>query len=656
MEELRKAKAECWWDLHKHFPRYQCRLAEIDVRLVDYIEDAISNEGSHANLYELLGIRKVLRLMDSYEVNVERVQLSIRAIEGVWDRHGRHVKGGLKFDTPRGNMHVRLMPYQVWCMFGIYGFTTHVDMMRHVDNLNLNDNVNLLPTEYVDEDGEVWDRRRLTTEAHIFQTRKSGKTEWGAAVDFTETCILGPMNAQALICTNSAEQSKIAYSSIKEFAYQIDPSCLNRLGGKFFKVNANGMMWQPGQKRKGEIKVLTAGGKASRRRDGLRASVVHADEHGGAPYINGASDMQSLVEVCWGSTGPRREKLLLHTTTAGLVNEGPYKNQLKAVEVLLLRELEFPLGEAHRTDDDKWFAFLLQLDPWEQGYDLEQLDNEELFKKVNRSIGTTIQPNYYRERLHDAKMSEDTRKEVLTKDFNIWPGSSVAEWIGADQIRALQIDRRIDDCTMEKGWEVYAAFDFSHGDDFDAVTFLAWNVNTGEYFADCDAWVNAEAFANSPYNPLYRLWQEQGWLHVSGRKLVEPAAPIRRVMELDEKGLTFKAFGYDAYQSKEPILLLKEWLFNTVGLDNKSINNIVRPVSQTFANYNASVQKVELGVNGEVKLRFSMSPLWPWEFQNCVLEEDTRMGNKKPLKRFASGKVDNVQCLCSCFNLEENQG
>ena len=31
------------------------------------------------------------------------------------------------------------------------------------------------------------------------------------------------------------------------------------------------------------------------------------------------------------------------------------------------------------------------------------------------------------------------------------------------------------------------------------------------------------------------------------------------------------------------------------------------------------------------------------------------MGNKKkPLKRTANAKVDNVQCLCSCFNLEGN--
>ncbi|MBQ2124017.1 MAG: hypothetical protein II200_08560, partial [Bacteroidaceae bacterium] len=73
----------------------------------------------------------------------------------------------------------------------------------------------LLPTEWV-KDGEVWDTRRLRQEAHWFLTRKSGKTELGAAVDFVEVCFLGDVNGQALICTNSAEQSRIAFKAIKE--------------------------------------------------------------------------------------------------------------------------------------------------------------------------------------------------------------------------------------------------------------------------------------------------------------------------------------------------------------------------------------------------------------------------------------------------------
>ena len=248
-EQLKQAKAKCLDDLRTHLPNYVNRLNAIDIRLVAYIEDAISNNASHANIYELLGIRKEFRLMDSYAMDFNRVRRHLRAIEGQW-KNGKHVKGGLKFDTPRGNRHVRLMPYQVWCLFGIYCFTVDVDMeRRYVDGDEL------LPTEWV-KDGEVWDTRRLTDECHLFQTRKSGKTEFGGAIDFTEVCFLGPANGQALICAPSAEQSQIAYEAIKEFAMQIDPTCTNRMGGKYFRMTRKGMNWQPGHKMKGEIKCM----------------------------------------------------------------------------------------------------------------------------------------------------------------------------------------------------------------------------------------------------------------------------------------------------------------------------------------------------------------------------------------------------------------
>ena len=86
-EELKKAKQRCFDELIEALPRYRERLDEIDHRLVEYIEDAISNNASHANLYELLGIRKELRLMDSYDLDPERVNLAMEQVLPA--QHGR---------------------------------------------------------------------------------------------------------------------------------------------------------------------------------------------------------------------------------------------------------------------------------------------------------------------------------------------------------------------------------------------------------------------------------------------------------------------------------------------------------------------------------------------------------------------------------------
>ena len=650
-EQLKRAKAQCLADITEALPNYVNRLNSFDTRIMAYIEDAISNNASHANLYELLGIRKELRLLDSYDLDQQRVQRTLRAIEGQW-KNGRHVKGGLKFDTPRGNMHVRLMPFQVWLIFEIYAFKVDVSMEREYHEGDM-----LLPTEWA-KAGEVWDTRRLTQESHWFLTRKSGKTELGGAVDFTEVCFLGDVNGQALICTNSSEQSQIAYEAIKDFAMQIDPTCTNRMGGKYFRMTRKGLNWQPGHPMKGEIKCMAAG-KTSK--DGLYASVVHADEHGQAGYVNGHSDMQAAVDTCWGSTGPRREKLLLHTTTAGRIKDGPYKTKLEQVEASLLQENNYPLGQPHRTPDDYWCAFLLQLDKWEITDDLTKLNDTELFKKCNRSIGTTVQPTYYRERLHEAMTgTEDTKQEVLTKDFNCWQSGSVTRWITGDRIRPLQIERRIEDCKYQDGWQVFTGLDFSQGDDLFAVTYLAVNYTPsdtmrGRFFADCDLWVLEETMKNSPNRPLYEQWVEQGWLHVCPGEVFDSMHAINRIASVAEQGVNIVSFGYDAAQSIQPINQLKAWLqtlFQKRGdISPKDLADVIQrmvvPVSQTAMTQNPRIGELEhMILEKEPWMTFSMNPMWPWMFGNCATEL-----NSSDLRRIVKGgpqpthKIDGVAAL-----------
>lgn len=647
-QEYWNNKAQCLSDIREALTRYSDRLNECDERLMQYIEDAISNNASHSNYYELLGIRKELRLMDSYALDIPRVQRTLRAIEGKWE-NGRHVKGGLKFSTPRGAMHVRLMPFQTWLIWCIYAYKVDVSMER-----TYHDGDQLLPTEWV-KDGEVWDTRRLRQEAHWFLTRKSGKTELGAAVDFVEVCFLGDVNGQALICTNSAEQSRIAFKAIKEFAMQVDPSCSNRMGGKFFRLTRNEMNWQPGNHMKGEIKCMAAGKTP---KDGLYASVVHADEHGQAGYTNGRSDMQAAVDTCYGSTGPRREKLLLHTTTAGRIQNGPYKQKLEQVEASLEQEMNYPLGEPHRTEEDVWTAFLLQLDKPELTDDLTKLDDPELFRKVNRSIGTTVQPTYYRERLHEAATgTEDTKQEVLTKDINMWQTNRITKWITGDDMKHLQRDMRIDQCTADQGWVVFVGLDFSLGGDWSGPGWLAARKHPSgrgtEFFADCDMWISEEEYETSPLHPLYEQWVRDGWMHLSPGKTFQPELFVNRLDELIRKGVQFMYFGYDKYKSKIPINVLKSYLQGRLGIQNPE--PYVQVVSQLNSEFNGPTEDLYNAMFAPAPfLNYSASPLWPFCFSNAMLEIDNRE-NRRPVKanQSASCKVDPIQCIIMALDLYE---
>ena len=51
MENLKKAKLQCLSDIREVLPFYADRLNAVDPRMMMYIEDAISNDGAHCNLY-----------------------------------------------------------------------------------------------------------------------------------------------------------------------------------------------------------------------------------------------------------------------------------------------------------------------------------------------------------------------------------------------------------------------------------------------------------------------------------------------------------------------------------------------------------------------------------------------------------------------------
>ena len=632
--------------LHNRFCELHEQVEEIEPRLADYFLSLQNNklisdkwEDAH-NGYEILCGLRFLRLLKTYEFNYKKVRQVIRLREGEWEetKDGRwlHKRGGIACPGTQGATVYRWEPFQVFVLASVFGFQSWINTQNEVGTRGM------YKTERPDPDGYIYDLRRLCTDFTFFAPRKTDKTGLSAFIQVV-FFLLEDANAEAYCCANASDQAKLLYRRTKLMLNQLDD-------GHRFRMTETVCDWRPQFKmvRDSSIRPLSAGGKT---KDGMFAQLCCADEYGSAPYTNGKSDMKMLVDVVQSSMGPRREPLTFTTTTAGRIQQGPFIEKLETLHRLLENELKIADGEMQPDPTlDRIMCLCLEPDDWEKEDEERLLTDRTIRQKINPMLGKIVQHQFYDDAVAKARLDGDLG-EVISKLFNVYQSATVSEWIKPEQVRELQTDRRIDDCRMDEGWDVYCAFDFSHGDDFDAVTFLAYNVDTHEYFADCDAWINRTAFEKSPYHDLYVKWERDGWLHVSGDTVVEPEAPIQRVMELDQKGINFIAFGYDAKQSKEPILLLKEWLINEVGVTKPDV--MVVPVSQVFSNYNASVQKIDYCFGGVVRLTFSPSPLWPFEFGNCMLEEDPRMGNKKPLKRTANAKVDNVQCLCSCFNLEE---
>ena len=77
--------------------------------------------------------------------------------------------------------------------------------------------------------------------------------------------------------------------------------------------------------------------------------------------------MGQTAAVIESSMGPRREPLTIITTTASLIQSGPFMEMLDAMHRLLLQELKYDTGEATPTlAEDRQMMLLLEPDEWER--------------------------------------------------------------------------------------------------------------------------------------------------------------------------------------------------------------------------------------------------------------------------------------------------
>ena len=623
------------------------RLSSIDIRLAEYFGGMIANPELH-NGYEILGAVKFLRLMNTYEYNTERVQQVIRLREGEWskDEKGRwrHLRGGIKCPGTDTAHVYRWQPFQVFVLASVFGF-------HHWFNTEVRaiDKPELLQTEREREDGMVEDLRRLCNYFVLYTPRKTDKTGMSAFIQVV-FFLMGDYNSEIYCCANAEFQSRILFSRATFMLKDIDTR--NR-----FDITSKRIKWKPAflSVRNAMIMPLTAGGKT---KDGPFAELVNWDELGSSPYVNGKSDMMGLVNVMRSSMGPRREGLTFGTTTAGTIANGPFIEMLSGLHENLLRELRFYTGEEQPTlSDDRQLCLLLEPDDWEKADEELLLTSKDIRRKINPMLGITCQHQFYEDSMADMRNGKMTKGELLSKLFNVYASQTTHEWLSPDDIRAIQTDMRIDDCTDDLGWIAFCGMDFSKGDDLNGDAFLCYNTRTGEFFGDMDVYMSEEAVNSSPIRELLMQWEADGWLTIVPGKTFDPSWPVNRIIELDRKGVNFGAFGYDPYNAKTVVNAMSQWVFD-IGLDPKQI---IQPVRQNFGTYSPAVKEFDYMVKRsrddgtghripDPLIHLSRNPLWPYCFGCCTLQvSNDGMENLKPVKRDASAatKVDPVQMLLS---------
>ena len=655
-----KEKQQAIDQLREATLRHHALLEDIEPRLAEYYDHLCQHTGTekgdpndHHNGFELLCALRLLRLLQTYPINREKIDQVLYMGEGEWRRDGQgywqHVEGGLGQPGRHGPEVYRWEPFQVFMIVAMYGPMAWIGTETYEGDRRPTDTERFNPTTR-----EIEDLRRLCTRFILFGPRKINKSGF-AAITNVEDFMFGDYDAQVVCTANSQEQSKILFNKTKDLLHQLDPVTGRKFNGKYLNYTATEVKFMAGKYRAAELIAIPAGGKMP---DGKFASRSAEDEYGSAGYTNGRSDMGQTAAVIESSMGPRREPMTVITTTASLITSGPFMEMLEATHRLLLQELKYPTGEATPTlAEDRQMCLLLEPDEWEAEDEDYLLTSKSIRRKINPMLGKIVQHSFYDTQAAESRMDETKKRETIAKLFNVYRSGRITKWIKGEEVARLQVERRIDDCTKDQGWVVFTGLDFSLGGDWNGPGWLAARRHPSgrgtEFFADCDVWISEEEYNDSPLHPLYEQWVKGGWMNVSPGKTFQPELFVGRLDELIKKGVQFMFFGYDKYKSKVPINVLKSYLQATLGIQNPE--PYVQVVSQLNSEFNGPTEDLYNIMFAPVPfISYSNSPLWPFCFNNAMLETDNRE-NKRPVKanQSASCKIDPIQCIIMALDLYE---
>ena len=631
-------------------------LNSIEPRLRDYIYDVATFETAH-NGYEVLGALKFLRLLRTCDTDIETFRDVIYKYEGRWEKTSdgwHHMEGGLRHPGTTGPMHYRLQPFQVFVLASMFLLKAWINTESEIGSRGIG------PTEQAMPDGMIYDHRRLCTEFTLYTPRKTAKTQLSAFIQFYYF-MSGDENAECYCCANAADQAKILFTRTSQLIHQMDTR------ERRIRFTASQVNWKPGQFRSASLTALSAGGKT---KDGLFAQLCSADEYGSAAYVNGASDMGKLVSVVESSMGPRREPMTFISTTAGIIQAGPFIDKLAGIKALLMHELEPDYH--HELSTDRQACLLLEPDEWEQQDEELLLTDRSIRRKVNPMLGVIVQHSFYDDEIAKARQNPEKMNEVISKLLNVYHMGRVKTWaVTADKVRRLQEPRRVTDCLYRDGWNVFVGMDFSSGEDLFALTYLCVNYSPGlemqqRFFADTQVWIVESELKRSPNRPLYERWIADGWMRVCPGDVFDPDLAINEMMAMSDAGVNLYGFGYDPAQSRQPINTLKAWLQSIFKKANPNlkaseiadmINDMVTPVSQNFMTMNPAIGELEHYILTPW-LHFSQSPLWPWQVGNVRVETSRDETLRKLMKSGANNKVDSIHALLDAiviFDLSEGK-
>ncbi|WP_417536112.1 terminase large subunit [Methylophaga sp.] len=287
---------------------------------------------------------------------------------------------------------------------------------------------------------------------------------------------------------------------------------------------------------------------------------------------------------------------------------------------------------AQQLEDDAFFTYICALDEGD-----DPLNDESCWAKANPSLGVTIQPQYLRELVKEAKGMPSAESSVKRLNFCMWVGAE-SPWISADVW--LDAQELIDEQKLY-GRDCYLGIDLSSTQDLTAGVFLFeptesdpyWRIKPYFWLPDHDLKKKGEKDGVN-----YLKWVEDGHLETTPGKAVSKLFVAQRLVAIAEN-YNLKLAGYDRWRIED----LKQSLAD----EGQSLP--LEGYGQGYKDMGPAVSEFEtLLLNGQIK--HNGNPVLTWCAANAVTESDPAE-NKKISKSKATGRVDGIVATLNAIGM-----
>jgi phage terminase large subunit-like protein len=446
------------------------------------------------------------------------------------------------------------------------------------------------------------DHHRRYSTALIFLPRKNGKTEFVGAILNTFLFTDKEKGKEIYCAANETNQAQIIFNATKTMITQND-SLKNKCS-----IWKSTKMIEKDSDFNDFVKVLTSNAET---KDGLNPYVFCYDE------LHAAKD-NSLYTVLEEGMGSRDEPLAIIISTAGYNNQGIMKQKYdyaKQVKQGIIK-------------DDSFYSLIFEPNEKDLGANGEGWKNEEVWKKVNPSLGYGIKIDYLRDKFTRALHSGEEEVAFKTKHLNIWTNAATV-WI-KDDVWTSSGGGKL---SMESlaGRECYGGLDLSHTTDTTSFMLVLPRADGGldtvrRYYIPED---NMRERARKDRVP-YVSWCNSGYITATPGNVIDYDYIERDIKELASK-YNIKLLNYDRFAATQIITHLSD-----EGIE-------VNGFGQGFVSMNAPTKMLET-LALQKKINHENDPVLRWMLSNVALQIDAA-GNIKCDKGKSRERIDGVVAL-----------